>query len=501
MEVQTETKPSVSGTTRVLRIPGGKTQRKLKIGTWNVRSIYESGKLANTIQEMKRLHIDILGVCETWWPDSGKCKTNGATMYYSGNQNRTLLLQIHAKPLNINIIQTYAPTADKTDEDVESFYNEVEELMKMTKKHEINIIMGDFNAKIGKSQVEKIVGPFGLGTRNPRGDRLIQFCTEQELKIMNTWFCLPPRRLYTWKSPEDNDRNVIRNQIDFILINQRYSTCVSKVSTYPGADVPSDHNLLLSQINIKLAVMTKSTRKKHLDLQKLKEYECKTEVTQELNNQMKLNFEGTSFNNVEIDEVWDRLKSTMKNVASTKLGHTNSRAKQKWMTSEILNLMDQRRMHKNKDYSQYKRLQTVIRSKIRSAKSQWLNSQCQEIETFQNRHDMFNLHKKIKETAGVYRKQTFSNLVDNNNNIVLDQEQKKQVWKEYIEEVFDDISRTDALRTSETEPTGPSITTEEIKRAIKLSKNNKAPGPDELPAEIFKLIDDENLEILKNIFG
>ncbi|XP_055387196.1 craniofacial development protein 2-like, partial [Condylostylus longicornis] len=229
--------------------------------------------------------------------------------------DRTLLLQIHAKPLNINIIQTYAPTADKTDEDVESFYNEVEELMKMTKKHEINIIMGDFNAKIGKSQVEKIVGPFGLGTRNPRGDRLIQFCTEQELKIMNTWFCLPPRRLYTWKSPEDNDRNIIRNQIDFILINQRYSTCVSKVSTYPGADVPSDHNLLLSQINIKLAVMTKSTRKKHLDLQKLKEDECKTEVTQELNNQMKLNFEGTSFNNVEIDEVWDRLKSTMKNIA------------------------------------------------------------------------------------------------------------------------------------------------------------------------------------------
>ncbi|XP_055373661.1 craniofacial development protein 2-like [Condylostylus longicornis] len=448
---------------------------------------------------MKRLHIDILGVCETWWPDSGKCKTNGATMYYSGNQSRnhrngvgiivseavekcvknflpysdrTLLLQIHAKPLNINIIQTYAPTADKTDEAVESFYNEVEELMKMTKKHEINIIMGDFNAKIGKSQVEKIVGPFGLGTRNPRGDRLIQFCTEQELKIMNTWFCLPPRRLYTWKSPEDNDRNIIRNHIDFILINQRYSTSVSKVSMYPGADVPSDHNLLISQINIKLAVMTKSTCKKHLDLQKLKEDECKTEVTQELNNQIKLNFESTSFNNVEIDEVWDRLKSTMKNVASTKLGPTNSRAKQKWMTSEILNLMDQRRMHKNRDYSQYKRLQTVIRSKIRSAKSQWLNSQCQDIETFQNRHDMFNRHKKIKETAG-----------------------------EYIEKVFNYISRTDALRTSETEPTGPSITTEEIKRAIKLSKNNKAPGPDELPAEIFKLIDDENLEILKNIFN
>lgn len=37
---------------------------KLKIATWNVRSMYEAGKIHNAIKEMKRLRIDILGVSE-----------------------------------------------------------------------------------------------------------------------------------------------------------------------------------------------------------------------------------------------------------------------------------------------------------------------------------------------------------------------------------------------------------------------------------------------------
>jgi len=40
----------------VLRI----RRRKIRIVTWNVRSLLKSGKLANVINEMTRLYIDIL---------------------------------------------------------------------------------------------------------------------------------------------------------------------------------------------------------------------------------------------------------------------------------------------------------------------------------------------------------------------------------------------------------------------------------------------------------
>lgn len=144
MEVTNNTRPSVSGSSRVLRIPGGKTKKHLQIGTWNVRSLYEAGKLANTIKEMKRLNIDILGVSETFWSNSGKFQSDDKTIFYSGNDtrnhrkgvgiivsknvadsvtafipksDRTMLLKINAKPFSMNIIQVYAPTTESSEEE------------------------------------------------------------------------------------------------------------------------------------------------------------------------------------------------------------------------------------------------------------------------------------------------------------------------------------------------------------------------------------------------
>jgi hypothetical protein len=57
--------------------------------------------------------------------------------------------------------------------------------------------MGDFNAKVGEAQSSKHMGKYGLGERNEAGERLIEFCESNELRITNTWFPQPKRRLYT----------------------------------------------------------------------------------------------------------------------------------------------------------------------------------------------------------------------------------------------------------------------------------------------------------------
>jgi len=48
--------------------------------------------------------------------------------------------------------------------------------------------MGDFNAKVGMETMEDVVGKFGIGNRNERGDRLIEFCQINNLTISNAWF-------------------------------------------------------------------------------------------------------------------------------------------------------------------------------------------------------------------------------------------------------------------------------------------------------------------------
>lgn len=64
--------------------------------------------------------------------------------------DRLLMIQIKEIPLNINIIEIYAPISESFEEELKNRYAEWEQLNKLTKKHGINIIMGDMNANIGK---------------------------------------------------------------------------------------------------------------------------------------------------------------------------------------------------------------------------------------------------------------------------------------------------------------------------------------------------------------
>ena len=110
------------------------------------------------------------------------------------------------------------------------------------------------------------MGPHGLGTRNERGDALVEWCGEKELIVTNTWFKQHKRRLFTWKSPDEKTRN----QIDFILTNHRFRNAVRSCKTYPGADCNSDHNLLMANIVCKMRKLKKPKIIPSLDLTTLK---------------------------------------------------------------------------------------------------------------------------------------------------------------------------------------------------------------------------------------
>ena len=76
--------------------------------------------------------------------------------------------------------------------------------------------MGDWNVKIGRTEKSECVGQYGRGTRNERGDKLIEFCIANGLLIGNTLFQHHPRRLWTWAGPD----GITKNQIDYIMIKK-----------------------------------------------------------------------------------------------------------------------------------------------------------------------------------------------------------------------------------------------------------------------------------------
>ena len=59
--------------------------------------------------------------------------------------------------------------------------------------------MGDFSAVIKEGREDSVVGKYGLGSRNERGERLVEFCKGKQMVITNTWFQKEKHRRYIWK--------------------------------------------------------------------------------------------------------------------------------------------------------------------------------------------------------------------------------------------------------------------------------------------------------------
>lgn len=169
------------------------------------------------------------------------------------------------------------------------------------------------------------------------------------------------------------------------------------------------------------------------------------------------------------------------------------------MTDEILDMMKKRREVKLKNLKLYRTIDKNIRKKCRMAKESWLNDKCKEIEEYQNKHDSFNVHRKVKEVVGNTRKNTVGNISDEQGNIVFAIEDKLKIWQSYIQNTFRDDQRPELSNIEILE--GPEITFAEVKRAIDLAKNRKAVGPDEVPIEILKLLDNNNIALLTNFFN
>ena len=126
-------------------------------------------------------------------------------------------------------------------------------------------MIGDWNTKVGSQETPGVTGKFGLGVQNEAGQRLIGFCQGNTLVIADTLFQQHKSRLYTWSSPNGQHRN----QIDYILCSQRWSSSIQSAKTRPGADCGSDHELLIANFRLQLKKVGKTTRPFKYDLNQI----------------------------------------------------------------------------------------------------------------------------------------------------------------------------------------------------------------------------------------
>lgn len=81
------------------------------------------------------------------------------------------------------LIVGYGPNEDTRKEGKDKFFKELQEILDTT-KNKIIIILGDLNGRVGNNNrgIESSFGKYGEHTKNHNGERIIEFCLENELK-------------------------------------------------------------------------------------------------------------------------------------------------------------------------------------------------------------------------------------------------------------------------------------------------------------------------------
>ena len=269
-----------------------------KIGCWNVRTLYETGRAAQVAMEMDKYQMDILGLSEVRWTTSGKVTlASGHTLIYSGPPNeedehkygvalmmtkkaaqcllewepineRILKARFHSKFRKVTIIQCYAPTNLAESDTKDQFYQQLQETIDSSPKRDIIMILGDLNAKVGTNNQnrELNMGKHGIGEMNENGELFADFCVQNDLEIGGTIFKHRNIHKVTWISPDHSTQN----QIDHICISRKWRRSLIDVRAYRGADVGSDHILLIGKLRLKIKKNIRVTQKRtHLDTEKL----------------------------------------------------------------------------------------------------------------------------------------------------------------------------------------------------------------------------------------
>jgi len=113
----------------------------------------------------------------------------------------------------------HAPSEDKSNDSKDSFYEELEQIFEYFPRYHTKILLGDFNAKVGRENIFKpTIGNECLHQNsNDNGVRIVNFATPKNLVVKNTLF--PHRNIHkcTWTSPDGQTHK----QIDHVLIDRR----------------------------------------------------------------------------------------------------------------------------------------------------------------------------------------------------------------------------------------------------------------------------------------
>ena len=184
---------------------------------------------------------------------------------------------------------------------------------------DVLLIMGDMNAKSGSDNTDRewAMVREGCGIINDNGEKFVNFCLNNNYVVGGTFLQHKEIHKLTWKSPDG--RTV--NQIDHVVINNKWRRSLKDVHTCRGAYAGSDHYLVVSRLKLCLRkAPIKHDRQRRYNIARLKHEDTQKAFVLEVKNQFQ-KLSTDELDHPPIEERWNQIKATYCTAAESALGY------------------------------------------------------------------------------------------------------------------------------------------------------------------------------------
>ena len=419
--------------------------------------------------------------------------------------SRIALARFKGRPINITVIAVYAPTLPSDEATKDEFYDCLQNVVNSVPRGDMLVVAGDWNARTGPADnsTRHVLGRFGLGQRCGNGDRLVNFAALNRMCISSTRFQHPRRHLLTWYS---NDGRTA-HQLDHILIRSRWASSIEDCRAYRGAEAGnksgSDHVLLRAKMKLHLANRRRRAAPKRLNITLLNDAGCQNGLCNDI--RVKLESEAVveeQSDPVPVEVQWRKIKQVILQAASVRLGTVHYR-KHDWISAQTLQLSALAKEARLSHSNSYKHLRREATRSARADRNQYWSTVATDMETAANTGNVGRLFRLLRlASQRNYSQQTI--LRSSSGQPIRDLNGKLTRWLEHFSQLHEQpgtrppitpIAQSTTYNTSCCEPTR-----QEILKIITQLKNNKAPGEDGIPAEVYKTCSTSLLNPLHKLF-
>uniref|UniRef100_A0A8D8PVV0 Craniofacial development protein 2 n=1 Tax=Cacopsylla melanoneura TaxID=428564 RepID=A0A8D8PVV0_9HEMI len=521
----------------------GLKKNDLTIATWNVLTLRQAGKMQEVANEMKKFKIDLIAMQEVRWQGKGKLDKKEYSLIYSGPEENTgqrgtgflinqtikksimeyeaindriCRLRLKGKFRNITIISAYAPTEVSNMNDKETFYEELDTVCNNVPKHDMLLVMGDLNAQIGKYENQsQVAGRFTLHEwNNENGELLTEFAARNRLHIRSTSFQHKDIHLGTWKMWGTNQVN----QIDHVLVSTRHYSSITDIRSCRAPNCDSDHFLVRTKIKEKLSIVHQENKAKTIkwntDVLKKDPISAAT-YREALRSKWAAN-NRTNQRCDNIDEKWDEAKNTILEVARENIGEKEHGKNEDWFDEKCKQIIERKNQARNimmntntrSNAETYRNLRRESKKVIRSKKREALKQKVKEIDELSKENEQRKFYAAINKMKNGFQPR-MNACRDRNGEILTNNEEILNRWTQHFKELLnEEESELSTQNQHEQQPEQEAEenlpTLQEIQRSIQKMKNNRAPGIDNINAELLKYggdaTDNMMLEIIQMVW-